>query len=363
MVNEMFRTLVMVLAPALLFAVSMHEADSYYEAKVYDKAYRMYEEIARTEKKRAAALKLAHMSEEGLGVEQNATLAAKWYKQAVLWNGDTDLPRTRFDSRIYHNLDPLGDEASELTLKQVVRGQFSLRAYQPNYYVVSYTEPVPRGNIQDQDNYKLIETKLQISLRADYETRLLGVDQMFTAAYTQHSWWQQFINSAPFRETNHAPELFWTVPLYHSLDVIGLKAFSLGYHHVSNGQSEENNTSRSWNRLYLTNYFQWHRLFAELKIWYRIPEEAENDDNPDIIDYYGHGMLKLSYIYDKSLTRLYWRQNFETGRGSAELEFTYPFFGSDNLFVYLQGFTGYGQSLIDYDQYTNQVGLGLSISR
>jgi phospholipase A1 len=359
----MFRTLVLLSVSTLLFAASMHEADSYYEAQAYEKAFRMYEEVARTQKKRAAALKLAQMAESGLGVEQNATLAAKWYKQAVVWNGDERNGKQRLENTIYNNLDPLGDEASELTLKQVVHGQFSLRAYRPNYYVVSYTEPIPSGNIQDLENYKYIETKLQISLRADYETRLLGVDQMFSAAYTQQSWWQQFIHSAPFRETNHAPELFWTVPLYHSLDVIGLKAFSLGYHHVSNGQSEENNTSRSWNRLYLNTYFQWHRLFTELKVWYRIPEDSDNDDNPDILDYYGHGMLKFSYIYDKSLTRLYWRQNFQTGRGSAELEFTYPFFGSENLFFYLQGFTGYGQSLIDYDRYTNQVGLGLSISR
>jgi len=51
---------------------------------------------------------------------------------------------------------------------------------------------------------------------------------------------------------------------------------------------------------------------------------------------------------------------------------SYPVPLSDNVFFYLQAFSGfdfhgnfggYGQSLIDYDQKVNQVGFGLSISR
>jgi phospholipase A1 len=156
-----------------------------------------------------------------------------------------------------------------------------------------------------------------------------------------------------------------------------MKAVSFGYKHASNGQpgEDENATrvrpdgpfegsrSRSWNRVYARGFFQWDSFFAELTLWKRIRDRLETDDNPDIVDYYGHGSLEMGYIHKKLLTRLTLRKNFASGYGAAELEMSYPLPYSDNIFFFLQGFSGYGQSLIDYDHHTNQIGFGFSISR
>ena len=60
-----------------------------------------------------------------------------------------------------------------------------------------------------------------------------------------------------------------------------------------NGKDKE--LSRSWNRLYLEGNFQYSELFIIPKIWYRIPEQ--DDNNPNIEDYYGYGDLTFVYFY------------------------------------------------------------------
>lgn len=166
------------------------------------------------------------------------------------------------------------------------------------------------------------------------------------------------------------PEAFVTLPFYHKLDTVAIKGVSLGFIHQSNGQVEYQDTndtiddpSRSWNRLYVKSYFQWDRLFANLTLWYPMLSDATLKDNFDIVDYYGYGLLELNYTYGKLLSRFNGRYNVSTNKGAAELEFTYPVGSSKKIFYYLQGFSGYGQSLIDYHNYVNQVGFGISLSR
>ncbi|MGB5965664.1 MAG: phospholipase A [Sulfurimonadaceae bacterium] len=374
--------LTLLMALSLYAADEEHRAEAYFQNEEYKKAYDLYLQSTNDVESPEAAYKLGWMYENGKGVEQDPDKAIYWYKKAAKW----DLAETnkeRVYETIYRNLDPVGDEESMNTLVQMANGKFGLRAYYPNYAVVSYTDKVPRGDAAlddptiDGTHYINTETKFQISLRADYMTEWFGFSQMWTGAYTQTSYWQLFIESSPFRETNYKPELFVTFPFYHALDAIHMKAISFGYKHASNGQSgeDENATreyedgpyegsrSRSWNRLYIRGIFQWENFFAEVTVWRRMKEKYETDDNPNITDFYGNGSLELGYIHKKLLTRLTLRPSFSNGNFTGELEMSYPLPASDNVFFYLQGFSGYGQSLIDYDQHVNQVGLGLSISR
>ena len=379
----MFRILLV-----FLFALSLHadehleKAAAYFHNEEYAKAFEIYEHCTHEAESAEAAYKLGWMYENGKGVSADHKKALVWYKKAAKW----DLAKSNKEKvyeAVYSNMDPVGDEESTETLVQLVTGSFGLRAYYPNYAIVSYTDVVPNGDLTFQDpnvdpHYINTETKFQISLRADYMTEWFGFSQMWTGAYTQTSYWQIFINSSPFRETNYKPELFVTIPFYHKLDTIGMKAVSFGYKHSSNGQPVDttkgrdpdnpngpyiDSRSRSWNRLYARAYFQWQSFFAELTLWHRMEENIETDDNPDILDYYGHGSLELGYIHKKLLTRLTLRPSFHSGNFTGELEMSYPVPLSDNIFFFLQGFSGYGQSLIDYDHKVNQVGFGLSISR
>ncbi len=368
--------LILIYLLSLCGADELSQAELFFQNEEYEKAYGLYLESTKNIESPEAAYKLGWMNENGKGTVINPTEAIRWYKKAASWDIEKNNKKHVLET-IYSNIDPPSDDVSAETLVQVISGSFGLRAYEPNYWIVSYTDKVPKGDpILEKTTYIHTETKFQISLRADYVTDWFGFTQMWTGVYTQTSYWQIFVESSPFRDSNYKPEIFVTVPFYHALDAIHMKAISVGYKHASNGQPDSNTTvrvrdggpfegaqSRSWNRLFTQGTFQWENLIARLTLWYRLPENYATNDNPDIVDYYGHGSLKLEYIHKKLLTRLTMRQNFKTRMGSAELEMSYPSPLSDDVFFFLQGFSGYGQSLIDYDHYVNQVGFGLSISR
>ncbi len=147
-----------------------------------------------------------------------------------------------------------------------------------------------------------------------------------------------------------------------------LKSYKLAINHSSNGK-EEDEKSRSWNRLYLEANFQLSELFIVPKVWYRIPENKNDDTNPDIEDYYGYGDLTFVYAYKKHQFELALRNNLEfndKNKGSAEFNWTFPLpklFYSTNTYGLFQIFSGYGNSLIDYDREVNKVGLGIALSR
>jgi phospholipase A1 len=120
--------------------------------------------------------------------------------------------------------------------------------------------------------------------------------------------------------------------------------------------------SRSWNYTSAMVVMQHKSLFLMLKAWYRF-KESEKDDNPDLIDYLGHGEMSMYYIYGKSLLKAKWRQNFQTGYGAVEASISYPFAKQENVFWYAKVFSGYGETLIDYNNYITKFALGLSFSR
>lgn len=62
-----------------------------------------------------------------------------------------------------------------------------------------------------------------------------------------------------------------------------LKALGIGFNHQSNGRSEP--LSRSWNRVVANFGFERDALVFLRDVWYRIPEDEEDDDNPNIEDY------------------------------------------------------------------------------
>ena len=249
---------------------------------------------------------------------------------------------------------------------------FLVRLHNTNYIVfrhsdrandapVSPAHPAPGA----QRDIQRDELKFQVSVKA----RLWASEDRTYAAwlgYTQQSNWQALNapRSRPFRESDYQPELMFVVQ--PDLPLAGgfrWQLLDLGLVHQSNGLSDPE--SRSWNRLYAQFGFEHPdiaggRLALLVRPWLRLHEPADKDDNPDITDYLGHGDVTLLWQRGKQLLTLTGRLNARTGKGALQVEWSAPAVGAFRY--YLQAFTGYGESLIDYNFRQTVFGVGFSLN-
>jgi len=204
------------------------------------------------------------------------------------------------------------------------------------------------------------EAKFQISFKARVWTtddRRWGA----WAAYTQQNQWQVYNNeiSRPFRETNYMPEAF--LSYRPDLEFAGFhwRLLNFGFNHQSNGRSDV--LSRSWNRIYAEFGVERGNFGLIAKTWHRIKETADKDDNPDITDYYGYGSLTAIYKWGDHSFALMGRGNVSTGKGAAQLTWmSAKLLGP--IRAYVQGFAGYGESMIDYNWNQKTIGFGIAIN-
>lgn len=234
-----------------------------------------------------------------------------------------------------------------------LQNALGIELYKFNYLLpVTYAKNIPN------DSRKSVETKFQISLAKPLFYDVFGLRESLVAAYTQTSWWQITKKSSPFRETNYQPEIFLNFASPKYLEKIGVQNLKFGLLHESNGRDGSN--SRSWNRAYVQGDLVYGDLTISPRVWSVI---GEKNDNKEILNYIGHGDLRLSYKLNDQIFSLMLRNNLhfdKTNKGAAELSYMFPIFSS-GVYGYLQYFTGYGESLIDYDRHTDKVGLGFVI--
>ena len=269
--------------------------------------------------------------------------------------GLEDFKQTGFTSLVkeYKN------KQTQANVKQIFSRNFSLYPYKENYLLPA------TWDFKRQEGRKEFETKFQISVMKPFADNLLDKNEVYFFGYTQTSWWQTMSDSAPFRENNYQPEIFVMFPMerYHP----NLDAIILALNHQSNGRDGE--YSRSWNRIYTRFVFHYNEVIFNFRIWYRIPEKSKKyptdpngDDNPDIEDYLGYGDLKILFPYKDNLFTSFLRYNPSTEKGAIEITYSKPIRDKD-IFLYCQYFYGYGESLIDYNNLVNKIGIGFEYSR
>ncbi|GAB3540590.1 phospholipase A [Noviherbaspirillum agri] len=247
------------------------------------------------------------------------------------------------------------------------RGTFKFQSHQPNYLLATYSsspnsapyQPLRRFVLSDAD-LSHGELVFQLGFKMKFLQNIGGTPVDLWGGYTQQSFWQAGNReaSSPFRETNYQPELMAVVPLNFSL--LGLRArfFNLGIAHQSNGQAST--LSRSWDRVYAQVGLERGGFTLVGRVWKRRPEDIEEDDNPDILDYMGHGDLTATYRWRGHEFSLLSRYNFSTDKGAAQLGWAIPL--TKHVKGYVQLFSGYGHSLIDYNHAQNTLGLGVLVS-
>ena len=252
------------------------------------------------------------------------------------------------------------------------RGGFVLRPYKPIYILpLSYTNNVnetPTSSIDGHQpvapiNLEATEAKYQFSLKTKAVENLFGDNGDLWLAYTQSSRWQVYNNeeSRPFRETNFEPEAMMVFRTNYELFGFKGKMASIGLNHQSNGNSEP--LSRSWNRVIGQVGLERDDWMIMLRPWWRLPEDGQSDDNPDIENYIGRGEITVARKWEGNVFTLQARHSLRSGedsRGSAQLAWSFPLAGG--LKGYVQLFSGYGESLIDYNHRQTVIGLGLSVA-
>ncbi|WP_367066429.1 phospholipase A [Oryzisolibacter sp. LB2S] len=262
-------------------------------------------------------------------------------------------------------------------------GTLRFRGYRPMSVSVVHGSSVnrqprssnPINNASSTVDYRRTEMRVQLSVRTKLAKGLLphpdpeARDSLWFG-YTQQSYWQLFSPgiSRPFRTTDHEPEIVYVYPTTANLPWGWRWRYSgLGLVHQSNGQSLP--LSRSWNRVYLmTGIEQGDRWRLSGRIWKRIPEGAADDDNPGISGYIGRAELSLAWNPnpDNTLSLTARHSLGSVARGSVRLEWLQTLGSSllgkpSNLRLHTQLFSGYGDSLVDYNRRRTMFSVGVSL--
>lgn len=249
--------------------------------------------------------------------------------------------------------------------------QFELRTYKPTYLLLgTYTDSSNRqptsGNsansLSAPLDLKATEAQFQLSFKTKVFNNIFGNNGSLWVGYTQSSRWQIYNGdvSRPFRETNYEPEamLVFRTPL--ELGGWNLRMSGISLNHQSNGRA--NPLSRSWNRVIAHFGIEHKDLSIQVRPWWRIPESDQNDNNPGIENYLGRGEIIVAQRLGEHIVSLQGRHSLRGGdqsRGSIKLDWAIPIAG--RLKGHLSAFSGYGESLIDYNHRQTMVGAGISL--
>jgi outer membrane phospholipase A len=252
----------------------------------------------------------------------------------------------------YQNIDAL------FTLYQPYLDNIS--AYRPIYFLAG-TDPRD-STFQFSFKYRLFDIESE-------KSKKIGFLNGFHFAYTQTSFWDLAADSLPFEDTSYKPELFFAFPkLGTGFSANQSLYFQTGIQHESNGQGGD--ISRSTNFLYAQPIFidfNPRTTFGFLvapKVWTYV--ENDDESNQDLPDYRGYFELEVICGLAESLvvgSNLCWAKE----GGSIQLDVTFPIHriikGISGAYLQVQYVNALAESLINYDERTEAVRIGLSIIR
>ncbi|WP_432463072.1 MULTISPECIES: phospholipase A [unclassified Agarivorans] len=304
-------------------------------------------------------------------VSQSFSLYAKYfngYGESLL---DYNFHNQSFGLGLSLNRIPASDD---LIQNHEIWQYAGMSLFRDNYILPVKYNPSPsipdlKGGLSGEQPENM-EVEFQISFGIMLPFKLFTDNDNINIAYSQQTFWQPYKRSGDsIRETNYEPEIFyqWNQPDNDLSQTAWSPSWvRLGLVHESNGQAQLR--SRSWNRIYTEFNFDLGepldigKLNLAIKPWYRFKEEAEDDDNPNMEDYYGYGELSVDLEFSKyHRLNLLARNNLKRdNKGAIDVRWSYPI--SSELSIYLKYFNGYGESLIDYNKHNQSLGLGFAIN-
>lgn len=247
---------------------------------------------------------------------------------------------------------------------------FVMTPHRPNYLLMAsynaeeYNEdPFIEQLGEQEEGFEKLESKFQISIKSSVADDLWREGDGLYIGYTMRAFWQVWEDnglSKPFRDYNHEPELWYAAPIRWQFPGYRFSVLRLGLNHQSNGRAGE--LSRSWNRFFWQLVFERENAALQLKFWSRFNEDPDEDDNPDITEFMGNFELLTIYKHNGHTFSLMLRNNldWDDNHGALQLDWSFPLY--KRLRGYVQWFNGYGESLIDYNNRVNSLGVGIQLT-
>ncbi|MEA2711962.1 MAG: phospholipase [Phycisphaerales bacterium] len=272
---------------------------------------------------------------------------------------------------------PGPDEEPKVEASMVEFLSTRFRAHEPIYFLSGPLEP--NSKFQFSLKYQLFREHGKVDKLAPWASELY-------IAYSQTSFWDIGGQSSPFFDSSYRPEFLYQLDSREADWLPGLSRFDLqsGLRHESNGKAGLD--SRSLNILYVSPIFTFgdpgdahlrarrerngdgHDDFfiaVAPRLWMYL---TEMDDNPDIYHYRGYGDVRLVAGWRGGLQAAFTgRVGNEWDKGSLQVDLTYPLqrlaIRDLGMYLHAQLFTGFGESLLDYNESDTTFRMGLSLVR
>ena len=201
------------------------------------------------------------------------------------------------------------------------------------------------------------DVKFQLSISQRLTKSKLPFDSYLFILYTQKAFWDVYRESLPMRDLNFNPGIGLGHLIIRHNKYIG-KAY-LMLEHESNGRDSID--SRSWNKITLSCALvlndNWETQF---KTWIPI---IDGENNKDILKY--NGIFQFAVNYRTCNKRLQIGALITQRKAwfgfNTQLELSYKFNKRENQFFFIQYYNGYGENLLEYNQYKNMLRVGFVI--
>lgn len=221
--------------------------------------------------------------------------------------------------------------------------------YKDNYFITGTSV----GHVPNQYNS---DVKFQISLAIRLTNNTLPWNTFLFIMYTQKAFWNVYEKSLPMHDINFNPGIGLSRPFFINNRYIG--KLTLLLEHESNGKDGE--ASRSWNKISLSGSAlinDW--LMVHSKFWIPI---VDGENNRDILKYSGLWQAGFVASTPNKKFSLGWTLIKRAGfnlKFNSVVDFIWRVSDKTNLNLLMQYYYGYGENMIDYNQFHSRLRVGI----
>lgn len=224
--------------------------------------------------------------------------------------------------------------------------------YKDNYFI--FGPPIGKKPTGENTNIKF-----QISIAQKLTKNTLPWGTYLYLYYTQKVFWNVLQNSMPMTDINFNPGVGLAKPVFVKNRFVG--RLTLQLEHESNGR--DGDESRSWNKISIGGSVLVDPTFVVFgKYWIPI---IDGVNNKDILKYcgiyqFGFQFQTTNRRWSASVTMVK-RASWNLFNYNVIAEGAYRLSRRSNQYLFAQFYSGYGEGLLAYKQYHQQLRIGIVI--